>query len=229
MKTETENNNLNKKSSKRNYIIAAACFVLLAVIALVVASLNNKSKPDPESERIIREAVAGQLNKEPNQLTDKDYAIFSYVLISAFGGLEQDDLSFLLIPEYEFSDIKLLDKFTNLQELDLYGIKYAESKIPQWVKILRKLGINIENRFVIDLKSLEGLSNLQTLRTKSASVKNLEPLSSLINLKFLDISNTYVTNLKPLKKLKNLEVLYIQNCPNITDKQVEELQKALPN
>lgn len=48
-------------------------------------------------------------------------------------------------------------------------------------------------------------------------------------MKNLVIANTQIVNLEPLMGLKNLKNLFIENCPNITDEQVEELQKALPN
>ncbi len=230
MNNETEQNMIEKNTSRRKYIIAAICVVLFMIVALVVAALNNKSKPDPESEKIIREEAAKKLNKDPNELTDEDYAIFNSVSINAYGGPSPlDDLSFLDIPVYVLSDIKLLEKFTNLQTLEMYSININLGRTPEWKKILRKFGINITSGVVIDLTPLEGLTNLQMLYFNGTSIKNVKSLSNLINLKSLHIDNTYVTDLRPLKELKNLEMLTIRGCDGISDKQIKDLQKALPN
>ena len=41
--------------------------------------------------------------------------------------------------------------------------------------------------------------------------------------------STQISDLECLRGLKNLKNLINENCPNITDEQVKELQKALPN
>ena len=73
------------------------------------------------------------------------------------------------------------------------------------------------------------MTNLVTLYSDSTQISDLECLRGLTNLKNLVIAHTQVVNLEPLMGLKNLKNLIIENCPNITDDQVEELQKVLPN
>lgn len=217
--------------SRKRYIFAAVIVILLLVAALVFIWFTQEDKPELSSERVIREAVAKQLNKDPNELTDEDFSLFKEILIGRYGGLVPlDETGFLLIPAFELSDIKLLEKFTNLQMLDMYSINFPKSIIPKWIKLLEKYGIiNSRDRFYIELTPLEDLSNLHTLSFNGTSIKNIEPLSNLINLKKLNINNTFIQDLEPIKKLKNLKQLYIRGCKNISDDQIKELQKALPN
>ena len=254
--------NPEKKPSRRKYIITAV--IILCILAGLIyraitwAPIDSESKK--ASEVIIRQAVAAQYTRnlsngtliykplvgsgqrtivqnkpiDPNTLTDADFT----------------KITVLGIEFKELSDIKLLEKFTNLQEIHLLSIYFPEKDIPSWMKMLSKLGIfNLSERFNIDLSPLKNLSNLQTLTLfytqtnldalrnliylqdfylGGTQVTNLEPLRSFTNLKTLYLEDTQVSNLEPLKGLKNLTHIYIMNCPNITDKQIEELKKALP-
>ena len=205
MKPETGNNNLYKKPSMRKYIIASVCVVLIVIVALTVAIYNWEPKPDPTSERLLRSAAGISYfiqtgnNKEMEELTDEDLAM-----------LEKLDFpSYFFSPGFvEISDIKLLEKCTNLQELQLVTIRYPEKKIPKLIRCLGKLGvIDLDKIFAIDLYPIQNLTALKTLR----------------------LSGAQINDITPLKNLNNLEELYIEYCPNITDKQVEDLQKALPD
>ena len=229
--------NIQKKPSRRKYIFAAGFILLLIIAALVFSMFQKEQESDPESERIIQKAVAKYLKKEPNDLTNEDYANIKDIWIDTdvrFIHIGMDiqyveDPAFLGIPAIELSDTKLFEKFTNLRVLRMNNVKYPESKIPGWMKMLRKYGIiNTANRFFIDVESLKGLSNLQVINFQGTSIKNIKPLSNLSNLRELTISNTHVTDLAPLKELKNLECLTITGCDKITDKQVKDLKNALP-
>jgi len=238
--------------------------ILLLIIPLIFfILLSQNPKPDPASEKIIREVAAKQLNKDPNELKDEDLAkITSFVLPSD------------VLVKIELTDIKLLEKFINLQTLYLQHISYPEKSIPRWMFIMAKLGIiNPEERFALDLSPIEKLDNLERLTISNTNIRNIKPLAGLINLKqlsfystqvnnftplknlsnlntlylnetsasdltsikyltnlkYLYISGSDITNLEPLKELKNLILLRIYSCGNITNEQIEDLQKALPN
>ncbi len=122
-----------KIPSYRRYIIAAFLIPLIIIAALVfIWFTQEEHKPDPASEKIIREAAAEQLNKDPNELTDEDFAKITKITDLDFLGLTK--LYDQPIPPWvltELSDIRLLEKFTNLQELDLYSIKYPDKYIPK--------------------------------------------------------------------------------------------------
>ncbi len=126
----------------------------------------------------------------------------------------------------EIKEITLLEKFSNLQKLSLANIRY---KIPKWMKFMAEHGIiDLEDRFDFDLSPIANLSNLEILDLKGCPIKSLKPLSKLKNLNMLDISNTPISDIEPLKKLTNLQQVMMLGCKNITDEQVEDLQKALP-
>ncbi|MEJ2649716.1 MAG: leucine-rich repeat domain-containing protein, partial [Sedimentisphaerales bacterium] len=54
------------------------------------------------------------------------------------------------------------------------------------------------------------------------------PIRGLKNLQSIFIDHTSVSDLVPIKNLKNLQRLYLRGCPNITDQEIQDLQKALP-
>ena len=56
--------NSKKKPTRRKYIIAAVVLLLCIIAGLVYRAITWEQKPDPESERIIRQIVAEQLNKD---------------------------------------------------------------------------------------------------------------------------------------------------------------------
>ncbi len=192
-----------KKTSQRKYILMAGIVVLLIISALVFSFLQ-KPKPDQASEYLIRQLAAKELNKDPNELTDEDFAGIKEFeigsIVNSYGSGVVDDYK-------ELSDIKLLEKFTGLQELSLL-IRFPQEDIPKWVKIMAKWGIiDLRKRFAIDLTPLEKLNNLERLHINSSQIKELEPLSNLVNLRYLSLGDIQVSDLKLLKKLTNLETL----------------------
>lgn len=243
---------------KWRYTIAAVVLLLIISSLVYIWLTQEKLKPDPASEKIIRESAASILNKDPNELTDEDFAKLTEFYLFAF----------------ELSDIKLLEKFTNLKSLDFLCLRFPQKDIPKWMKLISKLGIfDLNDRFYINLSPLKNLTKLQRLKLcdtnvvtttrgiprpgivlylpEGTPIKNIEPLSDLVNLKELYLCSTRVRDLKPLKGLKelqvlaldetqvsslktmkglkNLEYLSIRNCKYITNEEVEDLQKALPN
>lgn len=184
-----------KITSFQKHILAAICFILLVIVSLTIAILRWEPKPDPESERIIREVAARQLNKDPNELSDEDFTRITMEI----------DLS-----EQELSDIKLLEKFTNIKELRLEHIIFPDKRIPKWMKLLAKLGIiNLNEKFSLDLKPLENLSNLKFLDLLGTQVTDLKPIKGLVNLEKLWIADIKMTTIEPLKGLSNLQGLWI--------------------
>ena len=213
--------NNNKKPSQRRYIIAGGLLLIFAVYLYTV--LTYKAKSDPESEKIIRQIAASQLNKDPNELTDEDFAQITEFDLSEYRIWPRNPLK-------SISDIKLLEKFTNLQALILAGLKLPQKATPKWMTILAKLGIfDLSKKSFIDLRPLKKLYKLQTLNLSASQVSDLKSIRRLTNLGNLNLFGTQVSDLKPLKGLKNLKSLYIRDCKNIKDEQVQELQKALPN
>lgn len=230
MKETLEQKTKFKKSSRRKYIIAAGIIFML-IVSLVFIYFTPEPKSDPASEKIIRKVASRMIPKEPNDLTDEDFAQiteFDIELVKEAGPryFGPRPISY---ETYELSDIRLLAKFKNLQKLNLREIKIPDTKIPQWIKILAKLGLyNINNRYTLDLSPLEKLDHLEELHIGGPAVRDLKPLAKL-NLGYLQLIGASVSNLKPIESLTHLKYLDIIFCPNLTKKDVEELKKKNPN
>ncbi len=198
MKNEIEQNIINKKLSKRKYILAAVFLTLLITPALIFIMLSQKQKPDPESEKIIRDIVAKQIEKELNELNDKDFA-----------SVRRLDLS-----GKNVYDISLLEKFINLEELNLGSIPLPEPDIPKWMVILGKFHVN--------------LSSMYIKKYKEKYFIDLSPLEKLSNLKILDIHNTALKALMPLIKIENLRQIDVMLGQFNEYKEYENIKKKLP-
>ena len=212
---------IKKKLSRLRYIIASAIFVLLIFASLVFILFTQQQKPDPASEQVLRQAAASQLKdqtnieKDPNELTDEDFSLitrFSFVEIEY-----NHSRRIVLKTSKEISDIKLLNKFTNLKSLSFQYVSYPEDKIPKWMKFLARIGIiDLNKRCTIDLSPIKKLTSLENLEINDLLFKNFKPLSNLVNLKVLMFQKSRIRNLEPIKGLTKLEKLYIYDC-KVTD------------
>jgi Leucine-rich repeat (LRR) protein len=209
MNESIEQTNIQKKSSRRRYIIAAGFILLLIIVVLVFSLFQTEPKPDPASEKLIREAVAIQLNKDPNELTEEDFAKIKTFIpsgVSAFPPF-QNGISYSFEIR-EISDIKLLEKFTNLEELSLQRIQFPEKDIPKWIKILSKIHIyDLSDKYLIDLSPLEKLPKLRHLDLSDTSFSNIKTIAALTNLQAIDLMATKVSDIKLIKSFKNLTSL----------------------
>jgi len=204
------NEKIKKILFSKRYIFAAV-FLLLYIVAMVLILIQDQF--DPASKVVIRKAAAEQLNKDPNDLTDEDFA-----QITDFQ-LHQENLK----------DIKLLAKFTNIEHFTLMDLKRPKKEFPKWMTILSRLGlVDLESKNAIDLSPLKDLKNLKTLFCQSVQIKNIQPLQNLTNLEELTIINVPISSIKPLKNLTKLQELCIK-VTNVADikliKQFPDLKK----
>ena len=205
---KSENNN---KAPRLKYKISIVVLLLIVITAIVFIFIEQ-NKPDAASAAVIRNAAAMQLGKDPNELTDEDFA----------------SMTMLRIKSQELCDIKLIKKFPNLETLFFVEIK--SPKIPKWIKILSKTGlIDIKKMYALDLSPIEKLDKVTRLAFLETQVESYTPLLKLKYLKTLSI-DTSIDNddFELFKKLKNLKTLIFQGHVNITDKQINELRDALP-
>lgn len=204
----------------KNKILVIFLFLLI-IAALVFIFLTQEQKPDPASEKIFREAAAKQLNKDPNELTDEDFAKITKLTIWGLEYYGRPDEN-----PYKLSNIKPLEKFTNLQELYLSGIVFPQKDIPRWMKILAKFGIlDLDERFTIDLSPLAKLRNLERLEISYSPIKNIKPLKGLTNLRKLRLMFTYVCDIKPISHLENLQDLNLGRTHVSNIKPIKGLKK----
>ena len=201
MNESTKEQYNRKKTSRRNYIIGTA--ILISVITVFSFwMLVWSPKYDSQSDLIIRQEVAKQLKKDQNNLTDEDFA-----------GIKEFEVG-TIVNSYdaaavykELSDIKLLEKFTGLQELHL-SIHFPQDNIPKWAKVLAKWNIvDLTKRYSIELTPLEKINSIERLYLYRSQIRNLKPLSKLVNLRYLSISDTLVSDLEPLRNLSKLQYL----------------------
>lgn len=89
--------------------------------------------------------------------------------------------------------------------------------------------VGLNGTQVSDVSPLAELKHVERLWLNNTRVSDLSRLAELKNLKHLDLSKTAVTDLSPLKALKKLESLRIVANSQLSDGQVQELKRALPN
>jgi len=180
----------------------------------------------------------------------KIFGIIAQHLKKDHGALKEKDLSQLeelSLRGLAVSDIRLLEKCTNLKKLYLDGTKISSLEpikglsSLQWlyvsntqvsdlepIKGLSSLqGLDVSNTQVSDLEPIKGLSSLQGLYVSNTQVSDLEPIKGLSSLQVLYVDNTKVSDLEPIKGLSSLQGLYVSNT-QVSDEQVDELKKALP-
>ena len=238
---------MTPKYSHRRYLIAAVVILLFITYALALIVISHMQKPDPVNQAYFRQKAAKILRKDPNELTEEDFT--KIIELSCVDTIKTNQIWVTKINQ--LSDIKTIEKFTNLEELDLRMMYPPEHRFPKWMNFLSKSGIyDYNKRFTLDLrplgkltklreihlggssikhiKPLANLSNLEYLRLMDTPVCDLKPISKLPNLECLDIKNTEIEDLEPIKGLVKLKLFYISNCKNISDKELDDLQKALP-
>ena len=209
----------------RKYVIAAVWVVLMVIVAFAVAIFRWESKTDPAFEKVVREAVAKQINEQIFSQLDYSNIKFNGNVkdfdnrIKAYQKKFQIDPNELTEEDFaktqrlesidgEFYNINFLEKFTNLENLGLF-IRYPKSEIPFWMKLLAKMGVyDLKERFIIDLSPLRKLTRLKSLHI-AAPVKNIKPLSEFHNLQYLYINSDLLSDLKPIENLTNLQTLII--------------------
>ena len=129
--------------------------------------------------------------------------------------------------EERFSiDLEPLAKLHHLKMINLAGSQIKDINPLERLSELEKLLISYT--YVHNIKPVRKLTRLKSLDISNTPVSNFEPIKELTNLEELFLSNTKVSDLNFLRKLINLQKLELRNCKDITDEQVEDLQKALP-
>ena len=188
---ETEEKRYNNKDNSlhRKFVPAAIIFSLLLVFGFVLVLSELESIYPEIGAEVIRKEAASVFMKEPNDLNDEDFA----------------KVKVLNLSRKMICDIKLLENFENLEELNLSFLEAPKTKKPKWMAVLAKLNIyNSSESKTIDLSPLKNLTNLRKLDLRMTAVKNVKPLARLKNLEILILDSTHIENIKPLENLVNL-------------------------
>ncbi len=205
----------------RRYRVAAILVLLCLLSVYIYGVLTWKSQSQIMSEKIIRQNAASILVKKANQLTNDDFAGIKklYLKNTGFSGKSIG---------VQLSDIKLIGKFINLQELHLNNIRVSQQKPSSIMVLLEKLKIvkSPASKYIyIDLSPLKNLTKLEILTLVHSEINNIKPLAFLKNLKELDISYTEILDIEPLCELPNLEKLTIEPYSIKNLKQITRIKK----
>lgn len=84
-----------------------------------------------------------------------------------------------------------------------------------------------DNRLT-DISELANYPELTYLELFMNNISDLSPLAGLTNLQDLNLAHNQISDLTPLEGLKQLKRLWI-SCNNVTEEQINQLRKALPN
>jgi len=130
-----------------------------------------------------------------------------------------------------FSYTKVVDLEPIKQLTHLRSLSFSNTQVTNLepIKGLTKLkDLYMFGTKVSDISPIASLINIELLDLRNTQIKDVKPLEKLVKLQGINLYNTPVTDISPLKALKNLTTLNLVECKNVTNKQVEDLKKALP-
>jgi Leucine-rich repeat (LRR) protein len=209
---------------KTRILKTGATAVVICLVLSFAANVLFASNPADNSEKIIRKAIARQLKKDPNKLTDDDFkkvatlSRSSSTPVPVEKQLNRDpnklpNDNYIIVETLEisgdFNDINLLSKFTNLKTLDLGGTKVSDIKPLSNLTNLQLLVL--PKTLVSDINGLSKCTNLQLLWLSETKVSNIKPLANLTNLTGLILFSTDVSDISVLTKLTKLTYLFLSN------------------
>jgi hypothetical protein len=124
------------------------------------------------------------------------------------------------------ADIEMLKHMTNLTYLDL---RYNQiSDLNSLAGLTNLTELLLFGNQITDISPLTKLTNLTILLAEDNQISDITALAELSNLVDLDLRNNNISDIGALSKLTNLEYLSLGDNP-LTQTQIDELQKALPN
>ncbi|MGA2092590.1 MAG: P-loop NTPase fold protein [Sedimentisphaerales bacterium] len=176
-----------------------------------IAEITQKVERRMSDIDIIRQAIADGLNKEINELLPDEIFGTKELDLSNRGIRDINEFKYLTnltelqLGQNQIVDIRPLKNLTNLTALSLWG-----------------------NR-ISDIRSLKGLKNLRELYLWGNQIGDISVIKYLGNIEYLGLGENPFNDLSPLYGLAKLKKLNIRYSTNISDKQISELQKALPN
>ncbi|MBN1972372.1 MAG: leucine-rich repeat domain-containing protein [Sedimentisphaerales bacterium] len=136
-------------------------------------------------------------------------------------------------PDWGVLDLSPLTNLQKLQILKIHNTDIESLKPLLSFKNLKEFSLGSEQLTrqiqIPNLKYIKKLNKLEILRINNIKSFEIKLVKNLKNLQSLYVSYTKISNLDPIKGLTNLREFYIRDCNNISDQQVDELQKALPN
>jgi len=176
---------------------------------LGVHKIQDESKTDGPGELTLeqqKQAIKKLLNDHG---IPKNYSL-------GFDGVEDDLVLNLWLPK---DKLKVLDDLAALPLTRLHTF-YLQTDglqvLPDFAKFihLKKL-ILTNNKSLVDVSAVQGLTLLEMLNLSHTSVSDLRPLRRLPHLSDLLISYSRVTDFQPLENIVSLTTLYAKGLPRI--------------
>ena len=207
----------NKKSRLKLKI--SIVVLLLIVITFFGIIILEQNKPDLASAAVIRNEAAMQLGKDPNELTNEDFAAVKKLNLSG----------------KKVYDINLLEKFTNLEELKLSSILLPKPDVPKWKVILAKVHINLSKRYIkrykekyfIDLSPLEKLTNLRALYIQHTAFKDIKSLAKIENLKDITVTPGQLEEYEDFESIQKKFPGMIYSIDNATPTPIRDVENRI--
>ncbi len=192
--------------------------LMLIEFSADVAKITQEAEPatkKEDDETIIKNAIAKQLEKEPQDLTKKDYDSLTMLNLSDKKITDItlikkcSNLARLFLRHNQISDIRQFSELTKLTELSLYDNQITD--IHSLSKLTNLTELFLGNNQITDIYSLSKLTNLTKLYLFGNQISDLSPLSTLTNLTDLLLHNNHISNISALKGLTNLTRLELYN------------------
>ena len=140
-------------------------------------------------ETIIRNAIATNLGKEPQDLKEKDYELVPE----------------LSLYDKKITDIRLLEQCKNLKKLHLS--KNGISDVSALKGLTNLMQLWLDDNQINDISALNGLKNLTHLWLSNNQISDISPLEKLASLNVLALYGNQLSNISPLGSLTNLTAL----------------------
>jgi serine/threonine protein kinase len=230
------------------WIALTASYVIIASIVIILSAMNSTPSSIQDDLLVLSEVTDPPTDAPtafysptaaptPEYITIKgieystnitELALTEYELTNA--NIEplkyMTNLTTLSLTETQISDIVPLAGLTNLQVLVLGANQISD--ISPLAGLTNLWWLDLQSSPISDITPLVELTNLQVLVLQSTLIDDVTPLVGLTNLLMLDLQSTPISDVTPLEGLTNLRWLYIFDN-NLTQKQLDDLQVALPN
>ena len=145
--------------------------------------------------------------------------------VSALGNCTA--LQTLYLSSTSVSDVSTLGNCTALQHLSLNSTSVSDVSALGRCTALQYLNLNSTS--VSDVSALGNCTKLRTLDLSFTSVSDVSALSNCTALQYLNLNSTSVSDVSALARCSALRYLYLENCPSVSEGQIYELAKQLPD
>ncbi len=133
----------------------------------------------------------------------------------------------LYLNDNPLSDIGSLSNLKGLWALSLNRCQIAN--ITSLKNLNGLVYLDIGNNQIRDIKPIAGLKVLEIIGLSGNQIIDLTPLAGFEKAYHLELADNRITNLSPLADLISLKYLSLDNNPDLTQSEIDKLQKALPS